>query len=112
MHHVSALSLSHLEATCFRARPVTHGRRFYEFTGGPAWEVLVRTAGHFQFLDDQSALQRAICTAGPIADARVRAVAQARCTCSRHLLRGRCVGKRCTLLRRHYWGVHMSCLCR
>ena len=54
------------------------GRRFYEFTGGPAWEVLVRNAGHFQFLDDQSALQRAICAVGPVADARVRAVAQAR----------------------------------
>ncbi|KAK9846302.1 hypothetical protein WJX81_001257 [Elliptochloris bilobata] len=52
-------------------------RRFYEFTGGPAWEVLVRNAGHFQFLDNQSALQRAICAVGPVDDSRVRAVAQA-----------------------------------
>ena len=40
--------------------------------------MLVRNAGHFQFLDDQSALQRAICAVGPVTDARVRAVAQAR----------------------------------
>ncbi len=36
----------------------------------------VQNAGHFQFLDDQSALQRAICAVGPVADERVRAVAQ------------------------------------
>jgi len=36
----------------------------------------VQNAGHFQFLYDQSALQRAICAVGPVADERVRAVAQ------------------------------------
>ena len=71
MHDANILAGCGIKCEC-------DARRFYEFTGGPAWEVLVRNAGHFQFLDDQSALQRAICAVGPVADARVRAVAQAR----------------------------------
>ena len=53
-------------------------RNFYNACQGPAWEVLLCDAGHFQLLDEQSLLQRAVCAVGPIEDAAVRNVAQVR----------------------------------
>lgn len=43
----------------------------------PAWLVELRPAGHFQFLDEQSAVQRAVCASGPVEDEAVRASARA-----------------------------------
>ena len=51
-------------------------RSFYNASQGPSWEVVLGKAGHFQFLDSQSMLQRTICTVGPISDVFVRGVAQ------------------------------------
>ncbi|CAG9462582.1 unnamed protein product [Pedinophyceae sp. YPF-701] len=51
--------------------------RFYDACTGPAWQLLVRDAGHFQFLDRKSALQSAVCAEGRTPDGVVRAVAQA-----------------------------------
>ena len=51
-------------------------RSFYNASQGPSWEVVLGKAGHFQFLDSQSMLQRTICAVGPIPDASVRGVAQ------------------------------------
>lgn len=52
-------------------------RLFYDATSAPAWQVAIDQAGHFQFLDSQSTMQRAVCTVGPKPDADVRAVSQA-----------------------------------
>eukprot|EP00884_Botryococcus_braunii_P023347 jgi/Botrbrau1/9697/Bobra.0201s0027.1 len=52
-------------------------RKFYDVCVGPAWEVVIRQAGHFQFVDEQSTLQRAICAAGAISDQAVRDATQA-----------------------------------
>lgn len=51
-------------------------RNFFNACQGPAWELLLREAGHFQLLDEQSLLQRAVCAVGPVEDAAVRNVAQ------------------------------------
>ena len=51
-------------------------RNFYNACQGPAWELVLREAGHFQLLDEQSLLQRAVCAVGPVDDAAVRNVAQ------------------------------------
>lgn len=53
----------------------TH-RNFFGASQGPAWELVLRDSGHFQFLDSQSFLQRAVCAVGPIDDGAVRGVAQ------------------------------------
>lgn len=53
-------------------------RRYYNACQGPAWEVVLGSAGHFQFLDEQSMLQRAVCAVGPVEDSSVREVAQVR----------------------------------
>ena len=42
-----------------------------------ALQVVLTDAGHFQFLDVQSALDRAVCTVGRTPDAIVRLVSQA-----------------------------------
>ena len=52
-------------------------RLFYEACSAPAWQVAVSDAGHFQFLDAQSTMQRAICATGRASDSNVRATAQA-----------------------------------
>jgi hypothetical protein len=51
-------------------------RLYYNACQGPAWEVVLKEAGHFQFLDSQSVLQRAVCAVGQIDDSAVRGVAQ------------------------------------
>ncbi|KAK9908726.1 hypothetical protein WJX75_001965 [Coccomyxa subellipsoidea] len=51
-------------------------RRYFNACQGPAWEVVLASAGHFQFLDEQSMLQRAVCAVGPVDDQSVRKVAQ------------------------------------
>eukprot|EP00798_Chlamydomonas_sp_ICE-L_P004261 gene4261-14373_t len=51
-------------------------RKFYEASNSPSWEVLIRNAGHFSFLDDQSPFQRAVCEGGDTRDDDVRMVAQ------------------------------------
>jgi hypothetical protein len=51
-------------------------RNFYNACQGPAWELLLPEAGHFQLLDEQSLLQRAVCAVGPVDDAAVRNIAQ------------------------------------
>lgn len=53
-----------------------NGRLYYNACQGPAWEVLLKDAGHFQLLDTQSMLQRAVCAVGPIDDSAVRNLAQ------------------------------------
>ena len=55
-------------------------RLFYDACSAPAWQVAVSDAGHFQFLDAQSTMQRAICATGRASDADVRATAQASIT--------------------------------
>ncbi|CAK0746899.1 hypothetical protein CVIRNUC_001726 [Coccomyxa viridis] len=52
-------------------------RQFYNASQGPSWEVVLSKAGHFQFLDSQSMLQRTICATGPLQDVSVRSAAQA-----------------------------------
>lgn len=37
---------------------------FFDATNDSAWEVVVKEAGHFQFLDDQSSIQEAVCIQG------------------------------------------------
>ena len=51
-------------------------RSFYNASQGPSWEVVLGKAGHFQFLDNQSMLQRTICAVGPVQDVSVRGIAQ------------------------------------
>lgn len=43
-----------------------------------ALQAVVPSAGHFQFLDEQSTLDRAVCAAGRTSDATVRAFSQVR----------------------------------
>lgn len=50
---------------------------FYDACAAPAWQAVVPSAGHFQFLDEQSTLDRAVCAAGRTSDATVRAFSQA-----------------------------------
>ncbi|EFJ45537.1 hypothetical protein VOLCADRAFT_94311 [Volvox carteri f. nagariensis] len=52
-------------------------RRFFAASTAPSWEVAIPEAGHFQFLDSLSGLQRALCPAGEVSDAAVRAVGMA-----------------------------------
>lgn len=42
-------------------------------------QVVVPQAGHFQFLDEQSLLDRSVCAAGRTPDATVRAVSRVSC---------------------------------
>ncbi len=51
--------------------------RFFDASRGPSWEVDIRDAGHFSFLDQASPLQRAVCPAGATEDEVVRRVSQA-----------------------------------
>jgi len=50
---------------------------FYDAATAPTWQVVVPQAGHFQFLDEQSLLDRSVCAAGRTPDATVRAVSRA-----------------------------------
>lgn len=50
---------------------------FYEASTGATWQVLIPDAGHFQFLDEQSMLDRSVCTVGRTPDATVRAISRA-----------------------------------
>ncbi|GAX79658.1 hypothetical protein CEUSTIGMA_g7099.t1 [Chlamydomonas eustigma] len=50
---------------------------FFEASRGPAWEVDIRDAGHFSFLDQESPLQRAVCPEGDSDAGAVRHVSQA-----------------------------------
>lgn len=43
---------------------------------GPTWEVDIGDAGHFQFLDQRSPLQRAVCPEGGVSEDSVRRVSQ------------------------------------
>ncbi|KAK9820264.1 hypothetical protein WJX72_008273 [[Myrmecia] bisecta] len=52
-------------------------RLFYDACTAPTWELVIRNAGHFQFLDQQSAMQRAVCAQGSLDDKLVRQAAQA-----------------------------------
>ncbi|GLC53890.1 hypothetical protein PLESTB_000800700 [Pleodorina starrii] len=49
-------------------------RRFFAASSAPSWEVAIPEAGHFQFLDSLSGLQRALCPTGEVDDEAVRAV--------------------------------------
>ena len=53
-------------------------RQFYQACHAPAWQVEIRDAGHFQFLDQQSAVQKAVCTTGSQPDTGVRLASQVR----------------------------------
>eukprot|EP00775_Hariotina_reticulata_P003057 gene3058-3338_t len=52
---------------------------FFEAAPGAAWQLLLPSAGHFQYLDATSALQRALCGSADSSpdDAAVRALSQA-----------------------------------
>ena len=50
---------------------------FFDAAPGAAWEVVIEHSGHFQVLDSATALQRAVCAAGPLPDAVVRDAATA-----------------------------------
>ncbi|DBA93619.1 TPA: hypothetical protein ACH3X3_013696 [Trebouxia sp. C0006] len=52
-------------------------RLFYEACTAPAWMVSIEQAGHFQFLDKQSSMQRAVCAQGKVPDYSVRQISQA-----------------------------------
>ncbi|KAL3132591.1 hypothetical protein ABBQ32_009124 [Trebouxia sp. C0010 RCD-2024] len=52
-------------------------RLFYEACTAPSWMVSVEQAGHFQFLDKQSSMQRAVCAQGRLPDYSVRQLSQA-----------------------------------
>lgn len=39
-------------------------RKFFDATTDNAWEVVLKDAGHFQFLDGQSSIQEAVCIQG------------------------------------------------
>ncbi|GIL66048.1 hypothetical protein Vafri_19596 [Volvox africanus] len=49
-------------------------RRFFAASTAPSWEVAIPEAGHFQFLDSLSGLQRALCPTGEVSDDDVRQV--------------------------------------
>ncbi|GLI59127.1 hypothetical protein VaNZ11_000916 [Volvox africanus] len=49
-------------------------RRFFAASTAPCWEVSIPEAGHFQFLDSLSGLQRALCPTGEVSDDDVRQV--------------------------------------
>lgn len=51
--------------------------RFFDSSSSPAWEVVLKDAGHFQFVDSTSLLFRSICREGATPDDAVRAVTQA-----------------------------------
>ena len=50
---------------------------FFDAAPGASWELVIEHAGHFQVLDAATALQRAVCAAGPLPDAVVRDAATA-----------------------------------
>ncbi|GMH41771.1 hypothetical protein BSKO_09681 [Bryopsis sp. KO-2023] len=50
---------------------------FYEAAKQATWEVVLKDAGHFQFLDREDSIQRAVCVQGEVADEVVRFVTQA-----------------------------------
>ena len=55
---------SELGADC--APVESNYRKFYEAAQGPAIEIVIRDSGHFQFLDQPTNLDRAICLQGKI----------------------------------------------
>ena len=50
---------------------------FFDACSAPALSMLLTDAGHFQFLDEQSALDRAVCTVGNTPDSVIRLASQA-----------------------------------
>lgn len=50
---------------------------FYEACSAPAVELVLADAGHFQFLDEQSTLDRAVCTVGRTPDTVIKLTSQA-----------------------------------
>ncbi|CAI6004635.1 unnamed protein product [Closterium sp. NIES-65] len=52
-------------------------RWFFKEAGNPSWEVVLRDAGHFQFLDSPPVLQAAVCGLGPARDEDVRRATRA-----------------------------------
>ncbi|CAI5462716.1 unnamed protein product [Closterium sp. Yama58-4] len=52
-------------------------RWFFKEAGNPSWEVVLRDAGHFQFLDSPPVLQAAVCGLGPAKDEDVRRATKA-----------------------------------
>lgn len=61
-----------LQVTFLTPHTMPHCRR------GPTWEVDIGDAGHFQFLDQRSPLQRAVCPEGGVSEDAVRRVSQVR----------------------------------
>ncbi|GBG71967.1 hypothetical protein CBR_g10904 [Chara braunii] len=51
-------------------------RQFFNAAAAPSWEVVVKDAGHFQFVDEPTLMQNAVCGFGEIEDAAVRMAAQ------------------------------------
>ncbi|CAI5529459.1 unnamed protein product [Closterium sp. Naga37s-1] len=52
-------------------------RWFFKEAGNPSWEVVLRDAGHFQFLDSPPVIQAAVCGLGPARDEDVRRATRA-----------------------------------
>lgn len=60
----------------YEAEGLMMRRLFYEACTAPSWLVSLEQAGHFQFLDKQSSMQRAICAQGRLPDYSVRQLSQ------------------------------------
>lgn len=50
---------------------------YFAAASAPAWEVVIRNAGHFQYLDSRGGVMDAICAVGAAPDASVVALTQA-----------------------------------
>lgn len=62
-----------------------------------AQQVVLPDTGHFQFLDEQSSLDRAVCATGRVPDATVRAFSQVNINVLPLLPRGKVISSRCYL---------------
>ncbi|KAA6427900.1 MAG: hypothetical protein FRX49_02562, partial [Trebouxia sp. A1-2] len=65
------VAMNHQSFPCIEASLL-----FYEACTAPAWMVSIEQAGHFQFLDKQSSMQRAVCAQGKVPDYSVRQISQ------------------------------------
>ncbi|GAQ77704.1 Hypothetical protein KFL_000020650 [Klebsormidium nitens] len=59
------------------APPDANYRQFYNASSSPSWEVVIREAGHFQFVDNASTLQDAVCGSGRVDSKVVNDVSKA-----------------------------------
>ncbi|KAK3246996.1 hypothetical protein CYMTET_43495 [Cymbomonas tetramitiformis] len=51
-------------------------QKFFDAAPAPSWMVTLKDAGHFQFVDSRSTVQRSVCAEGRVSDTKVNAVAR------------------------------------